>query len=232
MASAAAIPASATIVNKHIPSSSSSFLNNKFNQQQKSSSDILISNNAVTADFDELRFHAAASRQVQHLLPSFLSSQAPQSPSLVTTDDSIDSNLLIASPYNDPLHLLQLQSVNPQSALLSIALTLFKPIRDDYATAPYHLSFNWDTIISALAHLSSSSSSIASQLGLTEPWRESTYYIVAFHSQLAPGVDKEFLGQLDKDAHAEATVHGGLLKYWFGDSGSHPDRRNLATCML
>jgi hypothetical protein len=36
------------------------------------------------------------------------------------------------------------------------------------------------------------------------------------------------LHDLDKYSHGEATVSGGLLKYWFGSCDG--EERNLATC--
>ncbi|RYP05848.1 hypothetical protein DL764_003522 [Monosporascus ibericus] len=53
---------------------------------------------------------------------------------------------------------------------------------------------------------------------------ETSFFIVAFRSQIPPTTAYEELGVLDKAAHAEATASGGFLNP--DDEG-----RNLATCV-
>ena len=126
---------------------------------------------------------------------------------------------LVASPYTTLPHLLDLRTLEKSQGLLAKALTVFQSVREDYASAPYHQSFNWDAVVSRLKSLLDLSS---------HEWKRQHFYIVVFRSQIPPTTDRTHLGSLDQRAHAEATKSGGLLKYWFG----LPDRtgRNLATC--
>ncbi|KAE8353269.1 hypothetical protein BDV28DRAFT_148213 [Aspergillus coremiiformis] len=160
----------------------------------------------ITTDFDALKFHAAASLQLQFGLPH--ESAAPQ------------SDLLIASPYNGPKHLLDLKTLDHANRLLAKALTILRPIRNDYATAPYTESFNWQVVFDFLR-------------GLTQAeghrWEKQRFYVVIFRSQLRADVDNQRLHDLDAYSHQEAVASGGLLKYWFGTKDD--ERRNLATCI-
>jgi hypothetical protein len=160
----------------------------------------------ITTEFDPLRFEAAASLQ---LLQSSLSNHT------LPTDYN-----LISSPYNDPLHLLDLQPLSLQNAILAKALTLLKPIVPDYATAEYTTSFNWDVVLDAVRKLSKEES--------VGEWKQQSFYAVIFRSKLNGHADRSLLHDLDKYSHGEATVSGGLLKYWFGSCDG--ERRNLATC--
>ncbi|KAJ5660005.1 hypothetical protein N7507_006456 [Penicillium longicatenatum] len=168
----------------------------------------ILRHDLVTSDFDELKFQAAASRQLQ------LGDKVTQHES-----SDIDSRL-IASPYNGSAHLLDLNSLDTQSRLLSLALTYFTPTRDDYATAEYLDSFNWTEVFALLKMFSEAES---------HSWRKQTFYVVSFRSVLKPGVDNDHLHDLDAYSHQEATASGGLLKYWFGTK--NVKRQNLATCI-
>lgn len=159
----------------------------------------------VTADFDALKFHAAASLQLQ---------SGQKYESAVTTDDR-----LIVSPYNEPSHLLDLKTLDIPNRLFAKALSIFKPIRDDYATAEYLDSFNFDAVFEFLRDLSDAES---------YEWKRQEFYVVVFRSILRADADLEHLHDLDAYSHTEATTSGGLLKYWFGTKNA--DRRNLATC--
>jgi hypothetical protein len=159
----------------------------------------------ITKDFDALRFNAAASLQLHHGKSNL--SQAPH------------DHLLLASPYNEPEHLLDLQTLDIQNRLLATALTALKPIRPDYATADYIESFNWDQVLNTLRQLSKEENHL---------WTEQGFYTVIFRSKLKEGADKQLLHDLDQHSHREATVSGGLLKYWFGAADG--ENLNLATC--
>jgi hypothetical protein len=134
---------------------------------------------------------------------------------------SSTSSLLTVSPYVSLPHLLDLTRYNTSSQLFAKALTIFQPIRDDYATADYTESFNFQEVIKTLK-------SLAQVEGYT--WKKSDFYVVSFRSQLKPDADGERLFELDAFSHQEAMASGGLLKYWYG--AKDQDRRNLATCML
>ncbi|KAJ5289608.1 uncharacterized protein N7443_009861 [Penicillium atrosanguineum] len=164
----------------------------------------LLRHTQVTKDFDLLKFAAAASRQLQHL-----NNPAPD------TDTR-----LISSPYNDPPHLLDLNRLDTQNRLLSLALASFRPIRDDYATAAYLDSFNWQEVFNLVKAYSDAEG---------HEWTTQAFYVVEFRSVLNPGIDQDRLHALDAYSHQEATTSGGLLKYWFGTANEK--RQNLATCV-
>jgi hypothetical protein len=165
----------------------------------------VIHHSLITEEFDALRFHAAASLQlVSPLIPG---------------GTPLLDNRIISSPYNDSDHLLALDTLSLQDKILALALTSMRPILEDYATADYELSFNWTEIFRTARALASS---------VNHPWTKQEFYVVIFRSQLKDGCDKQLLHDLDKHSHREATVSGGLLKYWFGSCNA--DRRNLATC--
>jgi hypothetical protein len=165
----------------------------------------VIHHSLITEEFDALRFHAAASLQlVSPLTPG-------GSPLL--------DNKVISSPYNDPDHLLDLDTLSLQDKILTLALTTMRPILEEYATEDYELSFNWNEILATARALAFS---------VNHTWTKQEFYVVIFRSQLKDGCDKRLLHDLDKHSHREATLSGGLLKYWFGSC--NPDRRNLATC--
>ncbi|RYP26016.1 hypothetical protein DL767_008198 [Monosporascus sp. MG133] len=132
-----------------------------------------------------------------------------------TTPANGKLGFLVSSPYTEQEHLLDLDSLDAENVLLAQALALMKNVRLDYATASYIESFNWDEIMEELRRLA---------LQRVHRWRETSFFIVAFRSQIPPTTAYEDLGVLDKAAHAEATASGGFL---------NPDNegRNLATCV-
>lgn len=168
----------------------------------------LSSHRLISQDFDQLKFHAAASLQIQWLRRKDLAA-----PTLDT------DTRLIASPYNSELHLLDLETLDTQSRLLSMALASFIPIRNDYATAEYLDSFNWQEVFDLVKTFSDAEG---------HTWTKQSFYVVAFRSRLQPGVDQDHLHALDAYSHQEAVKSGGLLKYWFGTKNEK--RENLATC--
>ncbi|CAF9941239.1 hypothetical protein IMSHALPRED_002486 [Imshaugia aleurites] len=145
--------------------------------------------------------------------------RSPASP----VDDRQQADLgdyLVVSPYNTLPHLLDLRALEESQRLLAKSLTVLQSVREDYATAPYSQSFNWDAVLDRLKSL----------LELSQyQWKRQHFYIVVFRSQVPPTTDRTHLGALDQKSHVEATKSGGLLKYWFG----LPDEngRNVATCI-
>ena len=154
------------------------------------------------------------------LTPTFGRPPTPLTPGLVHTPTDSQEKYMVVSPYTSEDHLLDLNSVSLPNQLLAQALTSMDLVREDYATAPYIESFNWQIVVEKLQGLLSAEPSFH--------WEAQSFYIVVFRSQIPPTTDRSHLGQLDEAAHAEATASGGLLKYWFGV----PDAtgRNLATC--
>lgn len=112
-------------------------------------------------------------------------------------------HLLVQSPYTERDHLLDLDTLDHENTLLAQALTVMRATRDDYAQAEYTESFNWSEVISELKRLAQASG---------KGFKEATFYIVAFRSQIKPSTDYSHLGELDKAAHAEAVASGGFLK--------------------
>ncbi|KAF2217259.1 hypothetical protein CERZMDRAFT_64530 [Cercospora zeae-maydis SCOH1-5] len=127
---------------------------------------------------------------------------------------------LISSPYDDLANQLTLNDLDTPYRLFAFALTAVKPIREDYATAPYLESFNWSEVFALLREL-------CKQAGFE--WKELDFYAVIFRSTLLSGIDRDRLGLLDQMSHQEACASGGLLKYWFGSCDGA--LRNLATCL-
>ena len=126
---------------------------------------------------------------------------------------------LIASPYVDQAHLLDLDTLDPQSRLFAIALSKLQLASSDYATVKYEEVFDFTALMTELKLL-------AQQASVT--WQQQDFYVVEFRSTLRENHDGERLSYLDKESHKEAIASGGLLKYWFGQANM--DRRNLATC--
>ncbi|KAF2126364.1 hypothetical protein P153DRAFT_369081 [Dothidotthia symphoricarpi CBS 119687] len=182
----------------------------------------------ITQDFDLLRFEAAAFGQLPAIhsgtaSPADSSQTSPVSPrSPASPADAKYSTNLISSPYNNPGHYLDLTTLPPPSLLFAKALTALKPVRGDYATAPYTEALNFDDVLNVLREL------LRTERDGVGQWAETSFYVVTFRSLLNEGVDQEWLYRLDYESHREACESGGLLKYWFGKSGG--DRRNLATC--
>lgn len=134
------------------------------------------------------------------------------------TDQKLASWLTV-SPYLEPEHLLDLNSLDTPNRLLALALTELEPATADYATVKYEDAIDWSGLMLALKAL------VARE---QYKWTRHEFYVVEFRSKLKKNIDVERLFQLDKQSHVEATQSGGLLKYWYGI----PDvnRRNLATC--
>ncbi|KAI9644926.1 hypothetical protein NHQ30_006960 [Ciborinia camelliae] len=168
-----------------------------------------------TLPFKDLEHH-----EVSNALESSVNFQIPFS--TTKNDSSSEDRYLVVSPYDEKPHLLDLQTLDKPNQLLARALVGLKCLREDYATAPYIETFNWQEIIDSLRKLAKTSH---------HTWEEESFYIVVFRSQVPPETVAHYsdLGVLDKAAHAEATESGGFLKYWFGV----PDEngRNLATCV-
>ncbi|KAF2736049.1 hypothetical protein EJ04DRAFT_490567 [Polyplosphaeria fusca] len=168
----------------------------------------------VTEDFDLLRFEAAAQGQLD------------TSESKTGKDGDIKrgtapelSSLLISSPYNNAGHYLDLKDLDTPNLIFAKALTALKPVRADYATAPYLDALDFSVVLELIRKLAKEEN---------YEWKEQTFYVVIFRSQLKEDSDRELLYTLDYESHREACESGGLLKYWFGAVDS--ERRNLATC--
>ena len=110
---------------------------------------------------------------------------------------------LVVSPYTEQEHLLDLDTLDTENQLLAEALTHMTCLREDYATAPYLETFNWSEIVEHVRELAQARN---------HTWKETSFYIVAFRSQIPPTTQYGDLGVLDKAAHAEATASGGFLK--------------------
>ncbi|RHZ62210.1 hypothetical protein CDV55_106349 [Aspergillus turcosus] len=175
----------------------------------------LFHHSLVTSDMDALKFHAAASLQLR-----FSPHPDITASSTADSDSEARAQLLIISPYNSPLHLLNLQTLDPPHRLLAQALTILRPVRADYATAPYADSFNWANVFAFLRDLSTAEG---------HSWSRTRFYVVVFRSTLSASADAERLYELDARSHQEAVASGGLLKYWFGTKNAR--RENLATCI-
>lgn len=130
-------------------------------------------------------------------------------------------NLLQASPYSERAHLLDLTTLTKPLQLFAEALTSMRWITQDFATAPYDKSFNWDSIVDIFSR------SIKAELPDAMP-EKLDFYVIVFRSRVNEHADRQLLGELDKAAHVEAAEGGGLLKYWFGSPNEVG--RNLATC--
>jgi len=174
---------------------------------------IICDHRLITNHPTPLKFHAAAYLQLQFFPP----------PSSTEDDDwtvLLTQDLLIASPYNHPSHLLDLSTLETPYQLFAKALTAFKPIQPDYATASYSSSFNWQAVVELLEDFAAAED---------YEWKELRFHVVIFRSKLHLNSKRRSeLSQLDQNAHKEAIKGGGLLKYWFGDADK--EGQNLATC--
>lgn len=117
-----------------------------------------------------------------------------------TTPES--PGLIITSPYTEPEHQLDLSTLNTENALFAQALQSLRRTRDDYATAAYLDSFNWEEVLDRLKTFADSAGG----------FKETSFFIVAFRSRVPPSTVYEDLGVLDKVAHEEAVKGGGFLK--------------------
>jgi hypothetical protein len=121
-----------------------------------------------------------------------------------TVDEVYDDRYLVVSPYTEKDHLLDLETLDTENQLLALSLTSLACLRDDYATAHYVDIFNWGDVIEGLRALARQRNHV---------WREASFFVVAFRSQIPPTTVYADLGALDKAAHIEATASGGFLKY-------------------
>lgn len=112
---------------------------------------------------------------------------------------------IVVSPYTEQPHLLDLTTLDTENQILALALTQMTCLREDYATAPYRDTFNWDQIIDHVRALARKRN---------HTWKETSFFVVAFRSQVFESTVDNYadLGELDKAAHAEATASGGFLK--------------------
>ncbi len=165
----------------------------------------------ITSNFNDLIYSAPAALQLLPLLdPAW---------GLRRNTSSILDSRIIASPYNDENHLLDLNSLGVEDRILSLALTTVRPVKPDYATLDLVDGLNAAEVNEMIQRLSSS-------LGLV--WTSRSYYLVTFRSKMKPEYDQNRLFELDKHSHEEAIQSGGLLKYWFGTVNEH--RRHHALC--
>jgi hypothetical protein len=131
----------------------------------------------------------------------------------------------MASPYAEREHLLDLDSLSETHRLLAQALTILKPLTDNYALTPYKEAFNWHQVVDKLKKLSEASDEGGTKGRYAFP--QTSFFVVVFRSRRPT---KDFLPELyelDKGSHAEAMKSGGLLKYWYGVPND--EGRNLAT---
>lgn len=119
------------------------------------------------------------------------------------TQDLAGDRFIVKSPYVDQEHLLDLETLDHESGLLALALARLQAVRDDYAIGSYTESFNWPEVMKELKQLVATSG---------KGYKQTSFYIVAFRSQIKPSTDYSHLGALDKAAHAEAVASGGFLK--------------------
>lgn len=187
---------------------------------------LILNPSFITTDFDALRFDAAASNQLPsadsyHTTPRTHSDSGSDSDSASRPLSPVYSTNLISSPYNTPGHYLDLSTLSTPSRLFALALTALQPTHPNYAIEPYTSSLNFPSVLSLLQALCKLE---------RVTWRETSFYVVVFRSQLRQGVDQEWLYKLDFESHREACESGGLLKYWFGKADLDGERRNLATC--
>ncbi|ERF76567.1 hypothetical protein EPUS_05840 [Endocarpon pusillum Z07020] len=133
--------------------------------------------------------------------------------------DTFLSRRIIASPYLEESHLLDLTTLDDQSRLLALALSDLTTATRDYAIAAYEKAIDLEGLMSSLRTLVIAEGS---------RWTEQSFYVVEFRSTLKAGIDRDLLFTLDQKSHEEATQSGGLLKYWYGEPDA--ERRNLATC--
>jgi hypothetical protein len=115
----------------------------------------------------------------------------------------IEDDWMIASPYQDEAHLLDLRTLSDECRLMARALTSMAPTTPSYAVAPYHEAFNWDQVVDLLRELSREKSYV---------FPKTEFYIIVFRSELPVGTDRTLLGELDAEAHREAVRSGQLLK--------------------
>jgi hypothetical protein len=201
------------IITNFISDLSSKAIEDDFNEKQPLTT--VANSSLITSDFNHLIYLAPAAL---HLLPvldsNWLQWQGTQSSSL------LDSKI-IASPYNDSQHLLDLNHLSLEDRIFALALTTIRPVKSEYATLDLTESLNISEVNDMIRRL-------GSLFNLT--WKSKSYYLVIFRSKMKEQYDNTRLFDLDKHSHREAMESGGLLKYWFGTVNDH--RQNLAFCRL
>jgi hypothetical protein len=160
--------------------------------------------------------------------PSYLSDLSPSlKPAVVGPEEKGErsmSKYLVSSPYPGLRHHLEIDSVDETSRKLAVALQHLRPIKDDYPSAPYEDSFNWQQVVDLLP-------SDFAGMPLWTRTNVGDFYCIGFYSTLRKNVDSERLYYLDGLAHEEANQSGGLLKYWWQSPPNPETRKNLATCV-
>ena len=155
------------------------------------------------------------------MLTNVPSASAINVPPPSTGLDHRNSQWLVASPYLNQAHMLDLDTLEPQTRLFALALFHLRLATPDYAVVRYEDVFDFDILMTKLR-------SLANQAGVE--WKRQDFYVVEFRSKLKHEYDGDRLAYLDKESHKEAVASGGLLKYWFGVPNAH--QQNLATCMF
>lgn len=117
--------------------------------------------------------------------------------------DPLREQFIVQSPYIEQQHLLDLETLDNENAILAKALRNLRAIREDYAIIPYTEAFNWHKVLDEVKRLAAESG---------RKFKEATFYIVAFRSQIKPETDYDHLGEMDRLAHAEAIASGGFLR--------------------
>ena len=146
-----------------------------------------------------------ASRAISTTLPTEIPSISKEREAIeeLRSQSLSGDRFFVQSPYVDQEHLLDLRTLDHENALLTRALSRLQAVREDYAIAPYTESFNWTEVVDELKSLVAKSG---------KGYKETSFYIVAFRSQIKPSTEYSHLGELDKGAHAEAVASGGFLK--------------------
>lgn len=146
-----------------------------------------------------------AARAMQTVVPAEVPviSQEKEALRALRSEVSPEQGFIIQSPYTEPAHQLDLRTLDHENTILARALTQLVAVRGDYAIAPYTDSFNWSEVMGEVRRLVEASG---------KGFKETSFYIVAFRSQIKPSTEYGQLGGLDKAAHAEAVASGGFLK--------------------
>ncbi|CAN9330742.1 unnamed protein product [Alternaria alternata] len=162
----------------------------------------LLNPESITSEFDKLRFEAAAHDQLVFHNPQFyqLADDASKHSTPNRHPETL-STLLISSPIQYPQPLSRPLLPSPNYTLPSSRTS-----PDSAQTGYPNLRYRAERY----------------------EWKETSFYVVVFRSQLKEDIDQEWLYRLDEESHREACESGGLLKYWFGKGDE--ERRNLATC--
>ncbi|KAJ1729280.1 hypothetical protein LPJ72_005057 [Coemansia sp. Benny D160-2] len=110
------------------------------------------------------------------------------------------------------------------------ALKLFQAVRDDYRTADYGESFNWDEIAAEYKKQLIKFNHLPPR-ELKTPEEPLDWFAVAFRSQRRKDCDNVDLFDADKNAYEEAyyATNKSLLMYWYTDLDQ--DNNCLASCV-